>query len=168
MGSSYPTLDGFAQSWADIVVTASPYGGGQINVEDISDISCERTVETGEQRKTGGDLVATTVGSAKYTAKSTFYASGYEALLDELAKQAIAMGRVTAGGEAQVSLVRFDILIQHTVIGTTDIRKKEIMGCRIIKDAFSGSEGNDPDKLEIDLHPMRIVYTVKGKRIVLL
>lgn len=169
MAENYPTLNGEAQSWSNISVIVQGYGGVELPAADLKDISWGETVEVGEQRSTGGKLKARTVGQNSCEAKATFYADGYDALIDNLATIAIALGRVDADGAARISLVGFDVLIQHTPVDQSWITEKKIMGCRVLSDAGSHAEGTDADTHEVSLNPVKVMRKTKsGKWVVLL
>ena len=169
MAESYPTLNGEAQSWTNIRVAITPYDGTELDAADLSDISWSGTIEVGEQRMTGGRLKARTAGMPKCEAKATFYADGYDRLIDALAKVAIAKGFVNAAGAARIALVKFDVLIMHTPIDQSTIKSVLLEGCRLLTDSASMSEGTDADKLEVSLNPVEVTRTTTtGQKVVLL
>jgi len=153
---AYPTLNGVAQSWADCVVTAGIYGGLSIDAEDIKDISWKRTLEQGEQRKTGGQLKGKTAGQAGYEASITWYASGYWKMVAALGAAAQAAGYVK-DGEVELSRVGFDIVVQHTPAGVDKPRGVEILGCQWTEDGSDMAEGVDADTMSTNPSPRRIV-----------
>ena len=166
-GEQYPTLNGIAQSWADIAVTGLIVDGPVLDLEDIVDISWERTVDIGEQKTPAGVIVARTTGAPSYTAKLTLYASGKRKLETGLADTAAAKG-FTRGGALQVALVAFNISIDHTLAGETAIRKARIEGARIKKDSADHKQGTDPDQSPVELSIVRVVtIDDKGREVVL-
>lgn len=169
MAENFPTLNGEAQSWANIAVIVQGYGGTELTAADLKDLSWSETVEVGEQRSTGGKLKARTVGQNKCEAKATFYADGYDALLENLAAIAVARGFVDPTGAAKVSLVGFDVLIQHTPMDQSYLVEKKLEGCRLLSDSGSHSEGTDAETIEVGLNPVRVSRKTKaGTWVVLL
>jgi hypothetical protein len=160
---AYPTLQGEAQSWANISAKATLYDGPSIDLSDIAGLSWENPVERAVQRRTDGQIKARTRGQATPTAKVSFYADGAQTFIEKLIDIAIAKGYVD-NGEALYGMVGFDILVQHTPLGTTSIRQVEILGCCLSKDAADHAEGTDADKNELELSVVRIVRTVNAKR----
>ena len=164
---AYPTLNGVAQSWADIAVTCSIYDGLDIEAEDIKDISWKRTLEQGEQRKTGGQLKARTAGQAGYEATITWYASGYWKMVNALGAAAESAGYET-NGEYELSKVGWDVTVQHTPEGVDKPRKVELLGCQWTEDGSSMAEGTDADTMSTNPNPRRIVTVDEnGRRAVL-
>lgn len=161
--ASFPTLSGIAPSWADIQTTYSIYDGELIKMADFADISLADTVEVGEQRGAGSLLRLRTTGSVKQEAKATFFRSGFRQLVRGLMKKAPARGN-----QKRISLVHYDILIQHTPPGEADIYSIKIKGCRVLGRSWQLAEGNDADKVEVQLHPMQIVEIIDGEEVVLL
>lgn len=160
---AYPTLNGEAQSWANISAKATLYDGPSIDLSDIAGLDWDVAIERGIQRRTDGQIKARTRGQATPTAKVTFYADGCQVFLSKLIDIAIAKGYVDSG-EALYGMVGFDIIVNHTPLGGDGIRTVEILGCVLAKDAASHSEGTDADKNEIELNCVRVVRTVQGKR----
>jgi hypothetical protein len=155
----YPTLNGVAQSWADLTITIDVYGAAQIDAEDVKDISWKRSVERGEQRKTGGQLRARTAGQASYECTITFYASGYHKLIAALGAAAVAGGYVDSTGAAQLSKVGWSTLVQHAPEGVDKPRKVSIQGCSLDEDGSDMSEGTDADTMATNVSPRRIETT---------
>lgn len=162
MSEDFPTLNGEAQGWFNAQIFVQGYGGVELAAADLKDISWSETVEVGEQRSTGGRLKARTVGQNKCEAKATWYADGYDAFITNLATIANALGRVDSSGAAQISLVGFDILIQHTPLDQSWITEKKIMGCRMLSDSGQSGEGTDAETVETGLNPTRIMRKTKS------
>lgn len=164
---AYSSLIDIASSWADIGVAITPYGGTQLDSTDISAISHSGTVEIGEQRGTsGGRVTARTTGSASYEASITFYRRGLIKLYDALI--AAAPAHALRGNQVRISLVVFDIDVQHSPPGETRIHHVRIKGCRMLSHTDDMAEGNDADQIEVSLNPMEVVNIVDGKEVVLL
>ena len=160
---SYPTLNGESQSWANIGVKASLYDGPSIDLSDIVGLDWDNAAERGVQRGKGGRIKAFTRGQATPSAKISFYADGCLAFIEKLIDIAISKGFVE-NGEAIYGQVGFDILIQHTPLGSTGILQVELVGCRLAKDAASYAEGTDADKNELELSITGVVRTINGKK----
>lgn len=160
----YPTLNGIAPSWADIATSYTIYGGKLVEMRDFSDLSWSDTVEVGEQRgASGGRVMKRTAGAKSSEAACTMYRSGYRQLVKALMEKA-----PLRGNQRQISLVGFDILIQHTPVGETEIYVTKLKGCRLLGRSYSTSEGSDADKLEVTLNPLEIADIVDGVEVVLL
>lgn len=164
VNQAYPTLNDIEPSWADIAVTASVTGGALLDIADIAALKWSRKVEVGEKRgASGGRVMARTTGQASYEASATLYRSGMRSMLKALAAVA-----PTRGSQQIVSLVSFDILVQHTPPGESEIYQVKIKGCRYLGDSDDMKEGMDPDKIEITLNPIEIANIIDGKEVVML
>jgi len=164
MAQAYPSLNGIAQSWADIVVTMPLHDGPLLEMIDISDINHESMVEVGEQRgASGGRVLKRTRGALSDSCGMTLYASGADRF--EAALAAVAPVR---GDERLIRLVHFDIIVQHTPPNSTDIRSIEMLGVCMLGRGETYSEGTDADKCDVSLSVAKIVKVVNGTRIVLL
>jgi hypothetical protein len=156
----YPILDGIAPSWADIKVRASGDGVPLIEMGDIQSISTGTTVEVGEQRE-GGVLIKRTTGSVSLEASWTLYASGYQKFLRGLrAKMPVR------NGQRLISLVSFNIVVQWTPPGSTEILEYRIKGCRGLGRKMDSSEGTDAQLVELPLSPMQICDVVDDEEFI--
>lgn len=160
---SYPTVNGEAQSWANISVTANIQDGPGIDLVDISSIKWNVDVERGVQRMTNGKIKARTRGQGTPGGSIEFYADGMNTFFEKLIDIAIAKGYVE-NGIAKYGMVPFDLVVCHTPIGATGIRKVEMIGCMLAKDLGEHSEGTDADKNAIDLSVADVIRTINGKR----
>lgn len=160
------SLNERALSWAELTVTTNVVGGSTIENVDIKSIDHETSVEVGEQRGRGGGRVRKrTTGQSKSTASATFYREGLRALKRGLMEHAPK----DAEGALQLSLVTFDIVLQHSFSGDDpDIHTTKLLGCRLLKDAGKHAEGTDAETVDVDLNPIRIVEVIDGKDTVLL
>ena len=162
---AYPSLNGIEPSWADINVTADITGVALLDMGDIAALKWGRKVEVGEKRgASGGRVMARTVGQGSQEASATLYRSGMRKLIENLS--AVAPMR---GNQARISLVAFNITVQHTPPGDTDIYKVRLKGCRYLGDDDDMKEGSEADKLEITLNPIEIANVLlDGTEVVLL
>ncbi len=164
MNNDYPVLDGIAPSWADVTIKCSLYNGPLIETKDVAAFSRGSTVEVGEQRGTsGGRVMKVTTGSVSHEASITLYRSGLQTLA-----RAFASIAPVRGNQRLISLVRFDIQIQHTPPNDVEIYEFRAKGCRLMGVSMSLAEGTDADQVEIPLKPIEIVDVIDGQEIVLL
>lgn len=164
VNQAYPSLNDVEPSWADIAVTFTVTGGSLITMADIKALKWSRKVDVGEKRgASGGRVMARTTGQGSQEASATLYRSGVRNLIKGLVSQA-----PTRGNQAIISLVSFDILIQHTPPGETEIYQTKIKGCRYLGDSDDMKEGTDADTLELTLNPIEIANIINGQEVVLL
>lgn len=163
MSEAYPTLNGEAQSWANIALTANIFDGPSVDCPDIASVKWNNDIERGIQRQTNGKIKQFTRGAATPGGSVEFYADGLQAFLEKVIDIAISRGFVESG-VAKYSMVAFDLVITHTPLGATGIRKVELLGCRILKDGAEHSEGTDADKNTLELSITDVIRTINGKR----
>lgn len=164
VSQEYPTVDGIASSWADIITTIDVIGGGTISDIDYKAINTGSTVEIGEQRgASGGRVMRRTSGSLKNEASGTWYRSGFRKLVKALMPYA-----PVRGNQVLISLVHFSLLVQHTPIGETEIYQVKVKGCRLLGRAYKFAEGNEADLVEVALNPVEVCDIIDGKEVVLL
>ena len=164
MNQAYPSLNDIEPSWADIGVTFTVFEGDLLEMADIAGLKWARKVEVGERRgASGGRVMARTTGSGSQEASATLYRSGLRRLIKSLMSKA-----PSRGNQKIISLVAFDIMIQHTPPGEVEIYQTKIKGCRYLGDADDMKEGNEADKVEITLNPIEIVNIINGEEVVLL
>ena len=165
INNEYPVLDGVAPSWADISVKLEDSEGAPLlTMVDIAAINTNSTVEIGEQRgASGGRVLKRTTGSVSQEASWTLYRSGYQKLLRGL--KDLAPQR---GNQRLVSLVHFNISVEHSPEGDDEIYAYEIQGCRLLGRALNAAEGTDPGQVEVPLSPINIVDFIDGQEIVML
>jgi len=162
--AAYPTLNGYAPSWADISTSATVYGGALIEMSAYKSLDWSGTVEEGRQQgPSGGRDMLRTTGRVAYAAKSTFYRSGLRAL--ERALMAVAP---TRGNQRLISLVGFDVLVQHTPPGESDIYVVKLVACRLLSEAETYTEGVEAETSDVDLNPMYVAKIIDGVEVVLL
>ena len=146
MANEYPTLNEVEPSWADVRASFPIYGGQTIITPDIAAIKWSDKVEVGLVRgANGGRKLRRTTGQYDCEATLTFYRTGWKLFRTALAAM-----------NPQISLVGFDIIIQHTPPGLVDIFNVKIAGCRILGRSLDMAEGADPEKIEIPVNPMII------------
>lgn len=160
---TFPTLNGEVQSWANIKLVCNLYDGASFDCPDIKSVKWDVSVERGMQRSINGDIKGFTRGAGTPTGSVEFYADGYQVFCDYLIKIAKSKGFVE-NGIAKYSLPAFDLLITHTPLGVTGIRKVEVLGCRLSKDAGEHTEGTDADVNAVELSVTKVVRTINGNR----
>lgn len=165
---AFPSVDGDECSWADIGVTCNVPGGANFDWVDLEGIKWSEKVEVGSTRGTsGGRVMKTTAGSLTSEASATATRSGVLQLITQLEIAAESAGMVR-GNEVIISGVRFDILIQHTPLGSTHIYTTKMRGCRFLGDADDMKQGNEGDMIELTLNPIQVARkSTTGKWIVL-
>lgn len=155
---AYPSINDIAPSWADIQTTWTVSGGTALEMIDYSAIKFSEKVEVGEQMgASGGRVMARTTGAVKYEGSMTLYRSGHRKFMRALA--GVAPQR---GSQRLVSIPTFEILIQHTPPGETDIYKVKLKGCRYLGSSSDHKEGSDADQLEVTLSILEVVHIVDG------
>ncbi len=161
---AYPSLNDIEPSWADIATTFTIFGGEIIEMADIAGVKWSRKVEVGMRKgASGGRVMARTTGEASQEASATLYRSGLRRLIKGLMSKA-----PTRGNQKLISLVAFDIMIQHTPVGEAEIYVTKIKGCRYLGDSDDMKEGNEADKVEVTLNPIEIVQIIGGEEVALL
>lgn len=163
--NEYPTINGFAPSWADIVVKAKPNGASIIDLKWIKAINTSGSVEVGKARGAhGGRVMKRTTGSVDYEASVTFYREG--AIAFKRALMAIAPSR---GNQRILSLAALSVIeIQHTPLNADEIYLRRIKGARVIGDTLNMAEGTDAEEVEVPLDVLEIVDVVDGVEVPLL
>ena len=117
VNQAYPSLNDIEPSWSDIAVTAAVSGGLLVGVEAIASLRWSRKVNVGVRRgASGGRVMARTTGESEYEASGDFYRSGMRQLVKAL--MAVAP---TRGNQVLISQVAFDIMVQHTPPGESEI-----------------------------------------------
>jgi len=161
----YPVLDGVAPSWADIIVRCARFADGALfDMEDIAAINTGTALEVGEQRgASGGRVRKRTTGQSSNTASMTLYRDGYQKMLRKMAEVA-----PVRGNQRIISLVHFDIQVQHTPPGSAEIFEYRVKGCRIAGRDLNGAEGTEADRVEVPLSVIEIADIIDGKEVVLL
>lgn len=164
VNNEYPVLDGMAPSYADIAVTCKLINGPLLEIKDIAAINTNSTLEIGEQRgASGGRVLRRTTGSKTDEASWTLYRTGYQKLLRALVS--VAPRR---GNQCLVSLVHFDVVVQHTPPGDEEIYEYRLKGCRVSGRALNAAEGTDAEQAEIPLSVGELVDIIDGQEVVLL
>lgn len=153
---AFPSVNGDECSWADIQATFNVPEGATMDLVDIESIKWSGKVEVGESRGTsGGRVMKTTAGSESSEASATYTRSGLKVLREALEVAAVSAGLVR-GNEVIISAVRFDILVQHTPLGSADIYTTKLSGCRYLGDTDDMKQGSDADMVEVILNPVKI------------
>jgi hypothetical protein len=164
INQNFPSVNGIEPSWSDINATAIVDGGPLVFMSAISAIKWSRKVEVGVRRgASGGRVMARTTGEGSQEASATFYRSGLRDFLTSLLPFA-----PMRANQAAISLVSFDVMIQHTPPGELTIYETKLAGCRYLGDADDMKEGADPDHIEVQLNPIYVAQIINGIEVVLL
>lgn len=167
---AFPNVNGNACSWADIQVTLNVPGGADAPLFDLEAIKWSDKVEVGERRGTsGGRVMETTAGQLSSEATATISRSGATQFIEALEVAARLLPGAIRGNRIAISGVRYDILIQHTPLGTERIYEAKLSGCRFLGRSHDLKQGNEADMVEITLNPIEIAEkSATGDWIVLL
>jgi hypothetical protein len=165
---AFPSVNELECSWADIAVTLDVPGGATVGLVDLEGIKWSRKVEVGESRGTSsGRVMKRTAGSESVEASASMTRSGVALLVESLEVAAEAAGH-TRGNEVIISGVHFNILVQHTPVGSSRIYEARLTGCRFLGDSDDMKQGNEADMIELTLNPIKIATkSATGKWIVL-
>lgn len=165
---AFPSVNEHESSWADITATCNVIGGATLPLFDLEGIKWGRKLTRGMSRGTsGGRPMKKTAGSVEYEGSLVTNRAGAEAIREALETIAEAAGLVR-GNEVIISGVSFDIMIQHTPLGSSRIYTVKMAGCTYDGDSNDSAQGNDPDTIEIELAPLLVATkSSTGKWIVL-
>jgi len=164
MNLAYPSVNEQECSWANIEIAFSVPEGGTLQLVDIEAIKWSRKVEVGESKGTsGGRVMKRTAGTESCEASASVLRSGGIQIVEALEPAAEALGLVR-GDEVAIGGVTFDVLIQHTPLGTDRIYTAKLLGCRYLGDSDDMKQGNDADMVEITLNPVKILTLSKTGR----
>lgn len=166
---AFPTVNGDECSWADIGLTVNVPGGANFPWVDLEAIKWLDKVEVGSSSGTsGGRPMKTTAGSLSTEASATATRSGAIQLIEALETAALSLPGAVRGDEVVISGVRFDILIQHTPLGSDRIYTAKLSGCRFLGRSHDMKQGNEADLVEITLNPIKAAEkSATGRWIVL-
>lgn len=167
---AYPNVNGDVCSWADISVSLNVPGGAEVSLFDLESLKWSDKVEVGEQRgASGGRVMGTTHGSLSSEASATISRAGAVQFIEALEVAARNLTGAVRGNRVSIAGVRFDILIQHTPLGTERIFEAKLSGCRFLGRSHDLKQGNEADMVEITLNPIEIAEkSITGDWIVLL
>ena len=167
---AYPNVQGDICSWSDISVSLNVPGGAEAPLFDIEGIKWSDKVEVGEQRgASGGRVMGTTAGSLSTEASMTISRAGAIQFIEALEVAALLLPNAVRGNRVRIAGVRFDILVQHTPLGTERIFEAKLSGCRFLGRSHDYKQGNEADMVEITLNPIEIAEkSATGNWIVLL
>ena len=159
---AFPTLNGQAQSWVDLKGAIIIHDGPKLDLVDLKGLKWDVSVEVGEQRNVDGSIKQYTRGRKSANGSIEYYSDGMVRFIESLIDVAIAKNFVR-NGAGLYGMVGFDIVTMHTPLGTNQMRKVEIMGCRLKKDMQEGSEGVDAETNELELIVTAVRRTINGK-----
>ena len=165
---SQPMVNSDVCSWADIGVSIDVPDGAEFPIFDFEALKWSDKVEVGEQRgASGGRVMGTTAGSLSTEASITFSRAGAQQVVEALETAALTLGAVR-GDVVAISGVRFNILVQHTPLGTDRIYEAKLMGCRFLGRSHDYKQGNEADMVEVPLNPLWVAEkSASGNWIVL-
>lgn len=165
---AFPSVNEHECSWADIEVTFNVPGGQTLTLVDLEGIKWGRALTRGISKGTsGGRPMKKTAGSVEFEGSLIATRSGHAMLLEALEVAAEAAG-LTRGDEVIISGVSFDILVQHTPLGSSRIYTAKLSGCSVDGDSSDMAQGESPDTLEIPLNPLWVgTKSASGKWLVL-
>lgn len=168
---SFPNINGDACSWADIKVSIDVPDVAEVGLVDLEGLKWMDKVDVGEQRgASGGVVMATTRGSLSTEASMTLSRRGANQLIKALAVAAAELPNAVNGNEIAISGVRYSILVEHTPLGSTEIFRAKLWGCRFLGRSHEYKQGNEADVVEVTLNPIKAAEfdDTTGKWIVLL
>lgn len=136
----YPLINGVRYDWSsvDIKIDGLIYGG-------VKEISYSNSLEPGKLRGNKAQFIGRTRGEYSAEASITLYRLEYHALIEALWAK---------GGYMEVS---FNIFASYSEAPPAPVITDHLLGCRIKKDDFSGSEGGDPQAVKLDLDLMMML-----------
>jgi hypothetical protein len=144
-------------SWADIAITPMVVGGRTLKGTDWEGIKWSRKVEVGASRGvSGGRVRKRTAGSEDVEASGSQTRAGWAELMEALEEAAESAGLVR-DDEVFISGIAFDILIQHTPLGSSRIYETKLVGCRFLGDSSDMKQGNEAEVIEITLNPIKVL-----------
>ena len=156
----FPTVDGDECSWADIAINCLVPGSPTFALVGAEAIKWSSKVDVGVTRGTSGGRVMNTTAGQETTDGSVSLTRKYNRILmQNLAVVAKKAGYVR-GDVIVISGVRFDILIQHTPLGSVDIYTTKMSGCRYLGDGNDLKVGPDADMIEVTLNPTSILRQI--------
>lgn len=139
--AQYPLINGIRYEWSSIEFNIN--GGIQLGIKTCS---YKSTLEPGEVRGAGAQILGRTRGELKHEAKIELFKQEMQELIDAL-----------GDGFLEAS---FDIICAYgdTGVPTTTDR---IIGCRMKSLDMSWKQGTDALAVPVDLHVMKILYNGK-------
>lgn len=150
----YPNVNGDVCSWADIGISINT-GTAELSDLDFESVKWSDKVEVGDSRgMSGGRVMGTTAGSLSSEATATMTRAAAKRLISALAEVARTLPGAVRGNRVKISGVRFDVLVQHTPLGSVDILEAKLSGCRFLGRSHDLKQGNEADLVEIILNPI--------------
>lgn len=143
-------------SWADLTVSPIIPGGATLNLLDLEGWKWARKLERGESRGIGGRLKKRTRGTPSFEASATATRGGWMGILEGIETAAVALGLVR-DDVVIVGGVDFDVLLQHSPLGSDRIYTVKLVGCSLDADSSDMKQGNEADMIEMGLNPMDIL-----------
>jgi hypothetical protein len=145
----YPLVNGNRQSWASCNLELAVEGGEGASASwrprGWSEMNFERTREVGDVYGPHPDPLGTTRGQNKYTGSLKMYLAEWNYFVQEI-----------LGGPGYGD-VFFRAVLTYVENGFDNV-KVELRGCRMLKSGFGNSMGTDATQVELDLHPVKIIW----------
>lgn len=154
---TYPIMNDFTPSWADVSTRLNISGGETLaNMGDMKSLKWSSKVTEGRiPGLSGGRDMKRTTGMQKNDGSVEWYPGGLWRLVTEIAKVA-----PVRGVQRLISLVTFDIVIFHTPPWTDYVFHEEMRGCRILDLERAMAEGSDAETSPMNLAPMSCVLVL--------
>jgi hypothetical protein len=144
MPQSYPNVNGHKHSWASIEIQV-----GTKKIRGCKAVSYKNTMEPGEVRGTGVQVLGRTRGDLKSEGSLELFLAEYQELIDEL----------SADGTGFLEK-SFDITVSYSEASSPIITDK-LIGCRLKGGDKGFSQGTDALSVKCDLSIMYIIENGK-------
>lgn len=164
----YSSVNGIEPSWSDIKVQISVTDGSDIEDADIEGVKWSEKLTLGMRRGTsGGRKQARSSGEADFDGSLVLAKNALRQFKAKLSEAAQAKGYVR-GNQILIGLVEFEVVVQHTPPGETDIYTSILKGCRYIGSTHDLKPGPDIHTVEVPLDVMEVVdIDSQGREIVI-
>lgn len=139
--ADYPLINGYRQDWSSV---KAKLGGA--NLTGIKEITYSHTIDRGEVRGQGPQIMGYTRGEYKAEGSITFLKEEYDDLVVKL-------------GDGYMEAI-FDISVSYGATGGP-VSTDQLVGCRLGKAEKSPSQGTDGLEVSCDLHILYIIENGK-------
>ncbi len=133
----YPLINGnrFDFSSVEFIIGTKRYAGG------VKEVSYDHALTPGELRGNHAPLIGRTRGKYEANGSMTVFKSEYQQIITDLGPGYLEKA--------------FDLQMLYSEPGSPVIQDV-LRGCRIKKDADTGSEGGEASEVKVELHPMML------------